>query len=194
MVSERVIEDSEIAGLDVLQVLVGLDRVEDLARDVAPVGLLIGPDVQTSVRVRLRSRSQNFARSPGRFANICVSTASGRSRTLSRQQPRYRADVVPVTQDCRETRLEHPGETRGEESRQLAARMATSDRPLVGARPRRRDAVSSQTTSDCQRLEPLQRSSEMSGAFSFENTLRSWGVLGTPDHTKWVPLSGVPTG
>ncbi len=30
------------------------DRVEDLALDVALVGLLIGPEVQTSVRVRLR--------------------------------------------------------------------------------------------------------------------------------------------
>src|SRR5439155_17921622 len=35
-------------------VLVGLDRVEDVALDVALVGLLIGPEVQTSVRVRLR--------------------------------------------------------------------------------------------------------------------------------------------
>ena len=35
-------------------VLVGLDRVEDVALDVALVDLLIGPEVQTSVRVRLR--------------------------------------------------------------------------------------------------------------------------------------------
>src|SRR5207247_607587 len=50
----QIVEDTEVAGLDVLQVLVGLDRVEDLALDVALVGLLISPEVQTSVGVRLR--------------------------------------------------------------------------------------------------------------------------------------------
>ena len=46
----KVARETGVPGL----VLVGLDRVEDVALDVALVGFLIGPEVQTSIGVRLR--------------------------------------------------------------------------------------------------------------------------------------------